>query len=93
MNRNQDQWNRLVSEGLRYGGDSNASLPFAGMSRKYGKAWVEYLKAAWSAKDGLTEEEFAELNGGVPTTFIERNLRPCQSIESVPTSTAPSTRR
>lgn len=74
QSRENALWNKLVIEGLTYDGEANTSLPFVGMSRKYGKAWIAYLTAAWQARDGLSTADFCRLNGGVPESFVEKNL-------------------
>lgn len=70
--RERELWRQLVTEGLVYGGDVNSRLPFTGMSQRYGKAWIDYLNAAWEARGDLTDEEFCRLNGTVPPTFLAR---------------------
>ena len=77
MAKQIDHWARLVSEGLQEDGDSNVRLPFKKMSKKFGLAYIEYLQAAWKANAGcLTEDEFCEINGGVPRGFFDKKVRP-----------------
>jgi len=62
-----DEWSRFVREALVTDGDSNVALPFKKLTKNYGRAYIEYLRAAWTANEGcLTESEFCEINGGVP---------------------------
>lgn len=43
------------------------------MSKKFGKVWIDYLRAAWQANEGcLTEEEFRAVNGGIPEKFMAK---------------------
>jgi len=65
-------WNRMCSEGLSTDGETNTKFPFSVMCRKFGLAFIEYLKSAYSAKDTLSDEEFCRLNGGLPTSFLDR---------------------
>lgn len=74
-----DEWNRLVQEGLSTEDETNVKLPFKKLTKKYGKAYIAYLRAAWSANlqsedFSLTLEEFCILNGGVPKTFFEKKV-------------------
>jgi hypothetical protein len=72
----QDEWNRLVRDGLTTEGDTNTRFPFQGMSRKFGRAWIEYCQVAWAANDGcLTEEEFCRINGGIPAKFFAAKIK------------------
>lgn len=57
MSRNdQEDWNRLVNEGLAFEGGSNTRFPFAVMSKKFGKVWIDYLMAAWKSNEGCLSE-------------------------------------
>jgi hypothetical protein len=86
----------MLKEGLSYDGQTNVVHPFETMSRKFGRAFIDYLEAAWLARDDLSEEEFCRLNGGVTPAFIERRLR-CLSTKtpsvglmiSIPNPTTP----
>lgn len=72
----QDDWNRLVREGLDFEGPTNTRFPFPQMSKRFGKAWVEYCQVAWAANEGcLTPEEFCQLNGGIPAGFFAKLAR------------------
>lgn len=78
--REISDWNRLLAEGMYQGDDvdtynSNVKYSFDKMCVKYGKAYIEYLKAAWLAKDELPEHEWASLNGNVPKSFINKHLK------------------
>lgn len=65
-------WKLLVQQGLCYDGGGNTTLPFAGMSKRYGKAYIVYLQAAYQAKGELTDNEFCEINGNVPASLIDK---------------------
>lgn len=71
-----DDWNRFVKEGLTTDGPSNVTGQFKTLTKKYGKAYISYLQAAWAANEGcLTEEEFCELNGDVPKGFFDKRVK------------------
>lgn len=71
----QANWNRLVNEGLCYDGQSNTRYPFQVMSKKFGRAFIDYLRAAWQANDGcLSDEEFCQLNGGIPASLFQKTV-------------------
>ena len=72
-----DDWNRLIREAVDEESEtSNFNLPFKKLTKKYGLAYIEYCKAAWSANDGcLTEAEFCALNGGIPKGFFDRKVK------------------
>lgn len=50
--------------------DNNWKFPFKKMSKKYGKEFIEILRAMWYANDGAqTEDQFCEMNG-IPKPFF-----------------------
>lgn len=67
-------WNRLVREGLIVDGAVNVRYSFAKMCKRYGQAYIDYLRAAWAARGDLPESEFCRLNGGVPVSFLSKLL-------------------
>lgn len=72
----QDEWNRLVTEGLSDDGQSNTRFPFSTMSKKFGLAWLEYCKVAWQANEGcMSEDEFCKINGEIPRKFFETKIK------------------
>jgi hypothetical protein len=73
--KQRELWRQLVTEGLTYNSETNTTRPFGLMSKRFGRAWIDYIQAAWEARDELSDEEFCRLNGDVPLTFIEKNLR------------------
>lgn len=53
----------------------NWKYPFKTMSKKYGKEFIDIVKALWEAnEDVLTEEEFCELNG-LPIGFFNNVIK------------------
>ena len=69
-------WNRFVSEALVCGDDTNVSLEFKQLTKRYGLSYINYLKAAWQANDGcLSEEEFCQINGKVPLGFFNNKVK------------------
>lgn len=55
-------WDRLLSESMYVGGETNFKHSFDKLTKKNGKAYKDYIKAAYSCKDYLTDEEFCILN-------------------------------
>lgn len=60
--------------------DTNFTVPFKTLTKKYGRAYIFYLEAAWAANivDGqpiLSEEEFISLNGNPPSGFFEKVIK------------------
>jgi hypothetical protein len=65
-------WNRLVEEAFdEYEAETNFKYPFEVLTRRYGKAYIEYSKAAYIAKDSLSDEEFCRLNH-CPINFLNK---------------------
>lgn len=53
----------------------NWKYPFKTMSQKYGKEFIETIKAMWEANGGCqTEEEFCAMND-VPKSFFEKQCK------------------
>jgi len=56
--------------------DKNFKYEFKIMTRKFGRAYIEYCKAAWMANDGVqSEEEFMKMNGDMPSKFFEKTIK------------------
>jgi hypothetical protein len=72
---NDETWNRFIREAIVEGSETNVSHPFKTLTKKYGLAYIEYLRAAWSAADDMTAEEFCRINGGVPQGFFDKKVR------------------
>ena len=71
-----DDWNRFVKEALVLDGELNVSLPFKKLTKKFGLAYIDYLKASWQANDAcLTVEEFCAINGNVPKGFFDKKVK------------------
>lgn len=71
-----DEWSRLVRDGLSDTGPTNTRFPFSVMSKKFGLAWIEYCKISWLSNEGcLTEIEFCEINGGIPSGFFQKHIK------------------
>ena len=61
-NISQQEWVRFLNETVDYKGKTNFKFSFKDLSKKYGKCYISYLKAAYLAKDTLSDEEFCRLN-------------------------------
>ena len=55
--------------------DANFRVAFKKLTKKYGREFIAYSKAAWEANDGLSEEEFCRLNGNMPKGFFDRKVK------------------
>lgn len=54
--------------------DTNFKYPFSVMTKKYGREFIEHLKAAWLANgDSQTKEEFCRMNG-LPMDFFNKTI-------------------
>lgn len=70
-----EEWNRFVEEGMSKDFDeigSNVKYDFDKMTKKFGRAYLSYLEAAYLAKANMSDEEFCKINGNVPIKFLER---------------------
>ena len=71
-----DGWSRLLLSG--YTTDTGcAKFPFAVMTKKFGKNYLDYLSASWAAwgkEDGLPE--FLEIHGGIPESLFQKKVLP-----------------
>ena len=67
-------WNRLLSDGILTDADINTRFPFSTMTKKFGRAYIVYLATSYAASVpfGISENEWARLNGGVPDSFLEK---------------------
>jgi len=70
MSKEIADYNRLLADGLRYDGESNTRFQFSVMSKRFGKAYIDYLIASYKAKDELSNVDFCLLNGEVPEKFL-----------------------
>jgi hypothetical protein len=75
MEIKKDAWDKFLESMDVESPDSNFKYDFVYMTKKYGVAYIEFCKAAWSAnEDVLTEEEFMTMNGGMPRKFFEARV-------------------
>lgn len=65
-----------VLEALDFESDtSNWKFSFDKMTKKYGREYIEMLKAMWQANgESQTEDEFIIMNG-IPQTFFEKVVK------------------
>lgn len=55
--------------------DQNFIIPFNQITRKYGREYIAFCKAAWEANGGCqTVEEFCKMNGGMPIGFFKGKI-------------------
>jgi hypothetical protein len=56
--------------------DSNFTIPFGQICKKYGKEYREFCIAAWQANgDCQTEEEFMRINGNMPRGYFDKVVK------------------
>lgn len=70
-------WKRFTSEALRLDGETNLKFPFKTLTKKYGIAYIDYLKASYQCW-----EEETEINGRTLEDWCRREHCP---IGFVPT--------
>lgn len=65
-----------INEAFDFESDTkNFKYPFGKMSQKYGKEFIELLRAMWEANGGCqTEEEFCAMND-MPKGFFEKQIK------------------
>lgn len=67
--------NRII-EAIDFESDTqNWKFDFKHMSKRYGREFIDTVRAMWQANDGIqTEEEFCEMNG-MPKGFFENVIK------------------
>lgn len=66
-------WIDFCENGLQeFDGNSNVRYPFPKMTKRFGKNYIQYLEAAFEARDEMSLEEFCKINGEVPPKFLNR---------------------
>ncbi len=73
-------WDRFVVETMREEGYTNFRFPFDKLCKKYGRAYMEYLRIAYSAKDNLSDKDFCFLNH-CPLAFLRNRKKYSNSKE------------
>ena len=53
-------WNRFCKEAFDLDGETNFIFDFAKLTKKYGKAYIYYLRLAYLIKFNLSDEEFCK---------------------------------
>jgi hypothetical protein len=71
-NISQEDWSRLIAEGLDFNGKNNVKFDFVKMSKKFGASYLTYLQAAYDAKHEMSDFDFCNLNGNVPIGFLKK---------------------
>ena len=66
-------WNRFLESFDTESDVKNFKYPFGKMTKTYGGCYIFYCQELWKANDGVqTEEEFMEMNGGMPKSFFDK---------------------
>jgi hypothetical protein len=56
--------------------DTNFKIGFKEITKKYGRAYIEYCKSMWEANEGIqSEEEFCKMNGNMPIGFFNNKIK------------------
>lgn len=71
MNNYIEDWNKFVLTVMVSEGETNFKNDFKWLTRYHGRCYMDYLKAAYSAKDILTDEQFCYLNH-CPLTILPK---------------------
>lgn len=76
-NSDIEGWNRFVTEGLVPDNDEQVTRwDFTKMTKRFGKAYIEYLQAAYQALEGsMSDSEFCKYNGNVPQPFFLNKVK------------------
>lgn len=69
---NSEEWNRFVEKALIFTGDSNVNADFSKLTKQFGRAYINYLGAAYEARDHMDDKTFCEINGNVPIGFLTK---------------------
>ena len=68
---------KRIHEVINYEGDeSNFTVNFKVLSKKYGAEYIAICQAMWEANDDvMTEDEFMKMNGNMPKGFFEKVIK------------------
>ena len=56
--------------------DSNFSIPFKTITKRYGNEFIAICRAMWEANDKVqTEEEFMKMNADMSKSFFENVIK------------------
>ena len=76
MDIKKEAWDNFITSFDTESNTSNFKFEFKVMTKKYGQAYIEFCKAQWFANDNVqTEEEFMKMNGDMPRSFFEKNVK------------------
>ncbi len=75
--KKQDGWKRFIDEATCNFGEekSNVKFSFVVLTKKYGRAYIQYLQATWEAADSMGEAEFIAINGDIPYSFFKKVVK------------------
>lgn len=55
---------------------NNFTVSFKEITKKCGKAYINFCIGAWEANETMTEEEFMAINANMPRSFLENVIKP-----------------
>lgn len=73
MDVKKEAWDKFL-DAMDFESDvNNFKYDFKIMTKKYGNAFIEFLKASWIANDGImTDIEFCKINANIPIGFFNK---------------------
>ena len=70
------KWNEFIKIMNAESDDSNFKIDFKNITKKFGREFIMYCKAAWEANEGvMIEEEFCKINGNMPIGFFNKQIK------------------
>lgn len=77
IKQNKNKMNRKdITEAIDFESDEkNFKYPFKTMTKKYGKDYIDIIKALWESNGGgQSDEEFCKMND-LPSDFFYKNIK------------------
>ena len=74
MEIKKQAWDNFVESIDFESDDTNFKYEFKIMTKKYGRAYIEYCKDMWDSTD-MNEDEFCKMNGNIPVGFFKNKIQ------------------
>jgi len=69
-------WDNFMTSFDFESNETNFKYNFKVMTKRFGQCYIEWCKAMWKANGGVqTEEEFCNMNGGIPMGFFMSKVK------------------
>lgn len=66
---------KIINEAFDFESDvNNFKFPFHIMTKKYGRAFIEYCRAMWYVNETQDVDEFCKMNANMPIKFFENTI-------------------